>query len=182
MSRHNWTKDDENRLCTEVAEQWSIFEFYNQHRTKTQTSAWDAIAGRLWPDIKTTGGGARKRYSECRARYYEDMERDFHEDEEWREQLAKWDDVFEAYEVEDEPSGNTGQLTRIEDKIDALCAAWDVAPALGVKFFTGYDDPRIDVPLCVSCGHWATSHAVDDEELRQCCELDCDCKQFKVKP
>jgi len=71
-----------------------------------------------------------------------------------------------------------------KDDENRLCVevAEHVAPALGVKFFTGYDDPRIDVPLCVSCGHWATSHAVDDEELRQCCELDCDCKQFKVKP
>ena len=75
MSRHNWTTEDENRLCVEVAEQWSIFTFYHAHKTKTHANAWDAIAGRLWlwHGIKTTGAGARKRYSECRVRFYEDM-------------------------------------------------------------------------------------------------------------
>ena len=128
MSRHNWTTEDENRLCVEVAEQWSIFTFYHAHKTKTHANAWDAIAGRLWPGIKTTGAGARKRYSECRVRFYEDMQRDHEEQAEFRDYLAKWDEVFQAYEVEDEPSGNPGQLDAIEAKVDAFCAAWDVKP------------------------------------------------------
>ena len=36
------------------------------------------------------------------------------------------------------------------------------------------------IPQCWKCGHKATSHAVDDEERRECMEPCCGCQQFEV--
>lgn len=36
------------------------------------------------------------------------------------------------------------------------------------------------IPLCEYCRHKATSHAVDDEERRECMEFSCACEQFAV--
>lgn len=36
------------------------------------------------------------------------------------------------------------------------------------------------IPLCARCNHKATSHVVDDEELRECMEWGCDCEQFEI--
>jgi hypothetical protein len=42
----------------------------------------------------------------------------------------------------------------------------------------GEDFENRRIPICANCFHKATSHAVDDEELRECMEWCCDCDQF----
>lgn len=38
----------------------------------------------------------------------------------------------------------------------------------------------MSLPLCYRCNHKITSHAVDDEDLREC--MDCECPQWENSP
>jgi hypothetical protein len=43
-----------------------------------------------------------------------------------------------------------------------------------------HDTAEVAIPLCW-CDHKATSHAVDDEERRECMEFNCPCQQFVMQ-
>lgn len=63
MKRHNWTEEDNQKLLEAVEACKPLFEHYlNQSRDYTGVEVWDAIAGRLLPDICVTGKACRRQF------------------------------------------------------------------------------------------------------------------------
>lgn len=146
-TRWNWTIEDENRLCFEVisAEAYDLLQF-NKESGRDLDVYWDQIAARLWPGIKATGHACRKRYEECKGRYFEEMKRDLCSEESGGEvtadELAKHDDAWAEAEalaqrhelIEKELATATHNhvvylrdiLDAVEVNVASLCRAWDV--------------------------------------------------------
>ena len=144
MIRWYWTKEQEDELCEVVVSTQDLLqEIMNSQRPSAEY--WTMIAGKLWPSIKTTGGGARKRYGEVKERYQEETRKKLQEQQETEEQpvteedLAKFDSVWEKIDILSTQAAerdiedtlwNTetiiGRLQVLEHNVSKLCAAWDV--------------------------------------------------------
>jgi succinate dehydrogenase/fumarate reductase flavoprotein subunit len=60
---HQWTKEQEDKLLQEVEACRPLFEHYDkQSSAYTQLNAWDAIAGRMLPDVIVTGAACKRRF------------------------------------------------------------------------------------------------------------------------
>jgi len=63
MKCHNWTKQDESLLMDAVAECKPLFDHYKtQGKSYSDSNVWDAIAGRMLPDICVTGAACRRHF------------------------------------------------------------------------------------------------------------------------
>ena len=63
MKRHNWTEEDNQKLMQAVEACTPLFDFYRcQSESYTGVEVWDAIAGRLLPDICVTGKACRRQF------------------------------------------------------------------------------------------------------------------------
>lgn len=66
---HSWTDDDEQKLMEAIKDCEPLFDHYkNQGVSYSEMNAWDAIAGRLLPDICVTGAACRKRFDQIKSR------------------------------------------------------------------------------------------------------------------
>ncbi len=54
---------------------------------------------------------------------------------------------------------------------------WEIY--MGARAATERPAPASASPLCIHCGDDAESHAVDDEERRECMDPDCGCRQYE---
>ena len=60
---HQWTKEQESKLLREVDACKPLFEHYDkQSSVYTQLNAWDAVAGRMMPDVMVTGAACKRRF------------------------------------------------------------------------------------------------------------------------
>lgn len=60
---HQWTDSDDGKLLRAVEDCKPLFEHYKtQSMAYTELNAWDAIAGRLLPDICVTGAACKRRF------------------------------------------------------------------------------------------------------------------------
>ena len=63
MKMHSWTEKDDELLKKSVEDCSPIFEhFKSQNKNYKELNAWDAVAGRLLPDICVTGAACRRRW------------------------------------------------------------------------------------------------------------------------
>jgi hypothetical protein len=61
--QHIWSASDDERLKIAVDECKPIFEhFEQQNKSYTQLNAWDAVAGRLLPEVCVTGAACKRRW------------------------------------------------------------------------------------------------------------------------
>jgi hypothetical protein len=85
MKFHSWTEEDDSKLKIAIRDCQPIFDHYReQGKTYSEANAWDAIAGRLLPDICVTGAACRRRYEKIKEK----------ESSGWEETIEK----VEAYE------------------------------------------------------------------------------------
>ena len=69
MKCHKWTSEDEELLMGAVADCEPLFEHYkSQGSSYSDMNAWDAIAGRLLPDLVVTGAACRRHFDVMRER------------------------------------------------------------------------------------------------------------------
>lgn len=144
-TRWPWTDADRKRLCDEV---WGcgLLLDWNTKTGRTHGVFWDQIAGRLWPDIQTTGDGCRKQWEVSKDAYFLAMKADFEaeqqakaEQESIAEDLKKYDDEWERLEgivqaeewdynerMEATMQDISARLAAIEENQRRLCEAWDV--------------------------------------------------------
>ena len=67
MKFHSWTEEDDNRLKTAIDECHPIFDhFRTQGSSYSEMNAWDAVAGRLLPEICVTGAACKRRYEKIK--------------------------------------------------------------------------------------------------------------------
>ena len=121
---HNWTSGDDDALRTAISDCEPIFEHYRtQNKKYTELNAWDAVAGRLLPDICVTGAACRRRWEIIKQR----------ENSTWDELI----EVVDKYERElaettfdgvSEILGNMDalfeRLGSVEKKLDAVMELW----------------------------------------------------------
>jgi hypothetical protein len=90
----------------------------------------------------------------------------------------------EAVTLDWVPDGSSGACAAFQSLQRAVLRAktHDEAARLYValRSFAEAWSPEPVIPLCDRCGHKATSHAVDDEERRECTEQACACDAFEV--
>lgn len=61
--QHIWSSDDDKRLKVSVGDCEPIFEhFGQQNKSYTKLNAWDAVAGRMLPDVCVTGAACMRRW------------------------------------------------------------------------------------------------------------------------
>jgi len=145
--RHYWTEREEDLLCMEVMDTYEMLKAI-QGDGRSHMEYWTMVAGRLWPGVKVTAGACRKRYAECKARFFLDMQADMAAKEEMAdtpeeaavtsEELAKWDELYAqadsgVTELEDQQRMAYYNSEEIIDRLSALevavlrlCKAWDV--------------------------------------------------------
>lgn len=143
MIRWYWTTEQEDELCeTVIGTQDLLQEILDSQRRSSEY--WTMIAGKLWPGIKTTGGGARKRYGEVKERYQEMIRKKIQEQQKTEqsvtaEDLVKFDSAWEKIDILSTQAAerdledtlwNTetiiGRLQILENALAKLCAAWDI--------------------------------------------------------
>lgn len=150
-----WTKADEDLLCGEVINTHDLMEFSKATR-RTLDTYWDQIAGRLWPKVQTTGEGARKRWAECKDRFFQDMKAEMEAQEALRTELADHDDAWaraedmlRKYEASDRDLAEVTHdnvaiildtLYAVEENVARLCQAWEIKPAR-----SSYDEAHQDI-------------------------------------
>lgn len=63
MKQHAWSEKDDDRLKESVEACKPIFEhFEQQNKSYTKLNAWDAVAGRLLPEVCVTGAACKRRW------------------------------------------------------------------------------------------------------------------------
>jgi hypothetical protein len=86
MKFHKWSDQDDASLLKAIDECAPIFEHFKQQgATYSDGNAWDAVAGRMLPDVCVTGAACRRRLEVIR----QENERDG-----WKETIER----VEAYE------------------------------------------------------------------------------------
>jgi len=114
MKSHKWTEEDEQRLIKAIEECMPLMEHYtNQGYSKKNW--WDAVAGKLLPDVIVTGAAC--------ARYFQRIKE--------RDQATKdeaWDRVANQmldYE-RDLQEATYDKVVKLEVVIRKLCEAWGI--------------------------------------------------------
>lgn len=110
---HQWTTKDETKLLLAIEECKPLFEHYKEQSSAyTELNAWDAIAGRLLPEIVVTGAACKRRFEKLNEKKQEG-----------------WDDVIEMVNVYERELAETtfdgvsellGNMDALFDEIKAL--------------------------------------------------------------
>jgi hypothetical protein len=70
---HQWTKEQESKLLRAVEDCKPLFEHYDkQSSVYTQLNAWDAVAGRMMPDVMVTGAACKRRFDKLMKEHQHD--------------------------------------------------------------------------------------------------------------
>lgn len=65
---HHWTVEQEEQLLRAVEDCKVLFEHYDtQSSAYTQLNAWDAVAGRMLPEVVVTGAACKRRFEKVSA-------------------------------------------------------------------------------------------------------------------
>jgi len=122
---HQWTDDDDKKLKTAIEECEILFEHYkNQSGSYNDGNVWDAIAGRLVPDLCVTGAACRRRWEVLNQRKNDAWEKTSEMVRTNEHDLAEttFDGVSEIL-------GNVDALfdkfVELEKKIDKLLGIWE---------------------------------------------------------
>ena len=127
MKFHTWTDEDDKKLIQAIEDCQPIFDHYKQQgKSYSEANSWDAVAGRLLPDICVTGAACRRRM--------EIIRQNQEQNDAWKSTIEK----VEAYERDlqettfDGVSELLGQmdfvvecLTRIRVDMDTLKKVWE---------------------------------------------------------
>lgn len=130
MKKHHWTEENDKTLKLTIDECEPLFEhFREQGKTYSEKNAWDAVAGRLLPDICVTGAACRRRWEVLKTFETEMKLRD----DTWQKTI----DMVNKYELDlqettfdgvSEILGNMDavheRITGLESKIDTLINEW----------------------------------------------------------
>ena len=121
MKCHKWTATDEERLMEAIHDCEPLFKHYkNQGTSYSDMNAWDAIAGRLLPDVVVTGAACRRRCEVMKARDIESGNSDL--TDEW-ERVSWMVDQYErdlAESTFDRVEALLGQVSDLVDTVTGL--------------------------------------------------------------
>ena len=106
MKCHSWTEEDEAILKNAIDECSPIFDhFKGQGASYSDSNAWDAVAGRLLPDICVTGAACRRHFEKIKER----------ESDGWKKTV----ELVNAYETDLAETTFDG-VAEVLGKIDAI--------------------------------------------------------------
>lgn len=110
MKFHSWTEEDDNRLKEAIKDCQPIFEhFRTQGSSYSEMNAWDAIAGRLLPEICVTGAACKRRYEKIKEK----------ESDGWKKTIEKVDE-YEMGLAETTFDGVSELLGNVDAIFDAI--------------------------------------------------------------
>ena len=122
--QHIWSTEDDEKLKIAVDDCKPIFEhFETQNKAYTKLNAWDAVAGRLLPEICVTGAACMRRWEILREQKKDKWQEAVEMVDKYERELAEttFDGVSELL-------GNMDalhdRLMRIEKSIEILVKAW----------------------------------------------------------
>ena len=148
MKRNKWTPEHDDALWTAVKLCEPLFDLYkgSQNKRYGEGNAWDAVAGRLLPDVHVTGSAACSRWHTLVAQRRDaEAEMLVALDSLAPKDLArdKWDDVILKVEQYEESTLERvdvmvmrchKRLAAVEERLDVLCHIVDrLARELGVE-------------------------------------------------
>jgi len=136
IKSHKWSDADDARLLTALDECAPLFEhFPAQGRRYGTANAWDAVAGRLLPDICVTGAAAKRHYSKMQQRREEEERAGIeevdlsHGEDEWQRISVMVDDYEQSIHER-----NAGRLDDIDRSLAAIARIVNaLARELGVE-------------------------------------------------
>ena len=166
MKRHKWEPEHDNALWAAVEACEPLFDLYkgSQNKRYSEGNAWDAVAGRLLPDVHVTGSAAATRWRtlveqrreaesevlEVVAGTPEDLARD------------RWEDVILTVEQYEESTLERvdDMVMRCHERLDVLCHIVDrLARELGVEETWEVGAPATaGDPGCDRCGGKPADH------------------------
>lgn len=140
MKRHKWSPTDDDKLWAAVQECAPLFDLYKgaQNKRYGEGNAWDAVAGRLLPEVHVTGSAACARWHTL-VREREDAEAEVlgavGGD---KSDLANdgWDAVIQTVQEYEETTLERvdNMVLRCHERLDVLCHITDrLARELGIE-------------------------------------------------
>ena len=140
MRRHKWTTEHDESLWAAVEQCEPLFSLYkgSQNKRYGEGNAWDAVAGRLLPDVHVTGSAACSRWHTLVAQRREAETEVLEAVSGTPEDLArdKWEDVILMVEQYEETTLERvdDMVLRCHERLDVLCHIVDrLARELGVE-------------------------------------------------
>jgi hypothetical protein len=141
-TRHQWTETDDERLLVVVDETAPLFDLYtagSQNRRYASGNAWDAVAGRMLPEVRVTGEACRHRWHGLREAQAAAAERAArtHSEPEALDAWARVSALVDEYEtsalealerVEGATERMEQRLIVIEGLLVQLARVWEVTP------------------------------------------------------
>ena len=122
---HNWTEMDDTNLKNAIDDCEPIFEhFRGQNKSYTEANAWDAVAGRLLPDVCVTGAACRRRWEILKKKNNDTWQETIDKVNQYERDLAEttFDGVSEIL-------GNMDALhermTTLEQSVSKLLKQWE---------------------------------------------------------
>lgn len=90
MKFHSWTEEDDSKLKEAIRDCQPIFEhFRTQGSSYSEMNAWDAIAGRLLPEICVTGAACKRRYEKIKEKESDGWKKTIENVDEYERGLAE---------------------------------------------------------------------------------------------
>jgi hypothetical protein len=123
---HKWTPKHDDLLKTAIYDCYDIFEHYKtQNKSYGESNAWDAVAGRLLPDVCVTGAACRRRWDILKEK--EKKTENYRINCGWSQAI----EAVEKYEKElaevtfDGVSELLGEIDALHIKMDKLIKLWE---------------------------------------------------------
>lgn len=67
MKHHKWTEEDDSKLRKAIEDCEPMFDHFKQNSGYTDLNVWDAVAGRLLPEICVTGSACKSRWDRLKS-------------------------------------------------------------------------------------------------------------------